>query len=176
MVDLDRLERQARQAAEWGRFRMAARVGLVVLPMACASIWLGGPVWTCAALGLALFGVAFGLRWWHQEGVDAVRRGLWLGLLPLVATACLGACGVDASFGPAGDVVCLVAGVAAGVGVTLRSGLQRATSGGWALATGVASLTAALGCAGLGVGGLLVTVAALAASSAASWLPVRAWS
>lgn len=177
MVDLDLLERRARRAAGWGRARMAARVGVVVAPIAVLAVLAGGGVEACLCLGGLLFGVAGLLRFWGREGVDAVRLGLTMGLVPLFAALALRTCGVDCApltrFGEA-ELLCVLAGVAAGAGVALRASSEHVSVRAWALATGVASATAALGCVGLGAGGLLVTLASLAAASAVVALPLRA--
>jgi hypothetical protein len=177
MADLATLETRARSAAEWGRARMAARVGLVVVPFAAVSIAASGVIGAGVALGALLLVVAFLLRFWHRDGVEAVRLGLTMGLVPLVAALLLRACGIDCApmtrFSEA-ELVCVLAGVAAGAGVAVQAATGEAASvRTWAAATSVASLAAALGCVGLGLGGLLVTVAALVASSLAVAAPLR---
>jgi hypothetical protein len=177
MVDLGQLERRARRVAGWGRARMAARVGVAVAPIAFLAVMAGGEVEACACLGGLLFAVAGLLRFWGREGVDAVRLGLGMGLVPLFAALALRTCGVDCAplsrFGQA-ELLCVLAGVAAGAGVALRASHDHASVRTWALATGVASATAALGCVGLGAGGLLVTLASVAAASLVVAFPLRA--
>jgi hypothetical protein len=177
MVNLDELERRARRAAERGRARMAARIGWIVLPLAGLSLLGGAAPGTCAGLAGLLFVLAAGLRYWHREGVVAVEMGLVMGSVPLLAALSLRTCGVDCTswdqLSGAG-LACIVAGVLGGMGVAAH-----ATSAGhgprvWGLATGVAAATASLGCVGLGLGGLLITVGALIASSTVTWVPLRA--
>ena len=177
MVDLDRLEARARRAAERGRLRMASRVALAVAPLTCVAVLAGGAPGVSACLGCVLLLGAVGLRHWHEAGVTAVRLGLAMGVVPLVATVLLRACGVDCApltrLGE-GEIVCLLAGVLAGAGVTLRASAEdRASFRTWALATGVAAATAALGCGALGAGGVLVTVSALVAASGLAMVPLR---
>ena len=104
MVDLDTLARRARWTAELGRARMAARIGVVVAPLALVPLASGAASAVCACLGVALFAAASLLRWHHQLGVDAVRDGLLLGGVPLVAALFLRGCGIEwASLGDVGE-------------------------------------------------------------------------
>jgi hypothetical protein len=178
MVDLDELAGRARCASEWGRARMAVRVGGPIAVLTVVSLMVGSAHGFCVAGGALLFAVAAALRWWNQKGVDAVRVGLPLGAIPLVAGVALQRAGVQC--GPlgsvsAGDVICLLAGATAGVGVTFwaaRTGRDRRRE--WPNAVVIASLTAMLGCLGLGVASLLATLAALSMASAVAWAPVAA--
>jgi hypothetical protein len=176
MVDLDALATRARKTAEWGRARMACRIAVVVAPLALVP-WVGGAApAVCACLAAALFAVAALLRWRHRIGVEAVRDGLLLGGIPLVAALFLRGCGVECA--PTGafaeaELACVIAGAVAGLGVTwraLHAPTRRARR--WLLTLLVASMTAALGCAGLGIGGVLAAVIALPAVAGATWLPV----
>ncbi len=178
MVDLDRLEARARQAAERGRLRMAARVALAVAPLACVAVLAGGDPAASACLACLLLLLAGGLRYWHRDGVEAVRLGFGMGLVPLATTVLLRACGVDcaplAQLGE-GEIACILAGAAAGAGVALRAtSADRPSLRVWTLATGVASATAALGCVALGLGGALVTVTVLVGTSGLLIVPLRA--
>lgn len=175
MVDLETLARRAQRTAEWGRARMACRIAGVVAPLALVPLAGGASLATCACLAVALFAVSALLRWRNQIGVESVRDGLLLGAVPLVAALFLRGCGVECaslgSFGEA-ELACVVAGALAGVGVTWRA-LQAPTPRGrrWLLTLLVASMTAALGCAGLGVGGMLAAVIALPLVAGAAWIP-----
>ncbi len=100
-----------------------------------------------------------------------------MGIIPPVATVLLRACGVDCAplsrLGE-GEIACILAGALAGAGVTLRASAEEHGSfRSWALATGVAAATAALGCGALGAGGVLVTVSALVAASGLAMVPLR---
>lgn len=175
MVDLDALARRAQRTAEWSRARMACRIAVVVAALALVPFAGGAEPAVCACLGIALFVAAALLRWRHQVGVEAVRDGLLLGAVPLVAALFLRGCGVDcASFGTFGEaeLACVVAGAVAGLGVTWRA-LQAPAPRGrrWLLTLLVASMTAALGCAGLGVGGVLAAVIALPLVAGVAWIP-----
>lgn len=176
MVDLDDLERRARREAERGRWRMAARVGLVVLPLACVSILGGADPGSCLCLGAVLLGATTTLRWWHRDGVLAVRLGLSMGVVPLVAVLLMQACGAECApltRWTEAETACVLSGMLAGAGVAFRAWSDGYPARTWALATAVAAGTAALGCIGLGTGGLLVIVAALASTSTVAWVPMR---
>jgi hypothetical protein len=176
MVDLDELERRARRAAERGRWWMAARVGLVILPITCVSILGGADPGSCLCLGAVLLGATTTLRGWHRDGVRAVRLGLSMGIVPLVAVLLLQTCGAECApltRWTGAEFACVLAGVLAGAGVAFRARSEGYPVRTWALATAVASGTAALGCIGLGTGGLLVIVAALASTSTVAWVPMR---
>jgi hypothetical protein len=176
MVNLDELQRRARRTAELGRVRMAVRVGIVVLPLAALSLVGGAAPLTCGCMAGLLFLLASGLRFWHREGVLAVEMGLAMGSVPLMATAVLQSCGV-ACFScvqlTGAEWACIAAGVLGGMGLAARA--TRAGHGPrlWGLALLVAASTAAMGCLALGLGGLVVTVGALVASSAAAWVPLH---
>jgi hypothetical protein len=175
MVDLDQLATRARRTAEWGRVRMACRIAAVVAPFAVVPLVGGAALATCACLAVALFAVAALLRWHDQVGVEAARDGLLLGAVPLVAALFLRGCGVEcASLGAVGEaeLACIVAGAAAGLGVTWRAIQTPAPRGRrWLLTLLVASMTAALGCAGLGIGGVLAAVIALPLVAGIAWVP-----
>jgi hypothetical protein len=105
-----------------------------------------------------------------------VRDGLLLGAVPAAVAVLLRGCGVRcAPLGAFGEAewACLAAGVVAGVGVTLlairSTGPRRRR---WLLRLLVASMTASLGCAGLGIPGVVATLAALVATASIVWLPL----
>jgi hypothetical protein len=179
MVDLDALATRARRTAEWSRARMACRIALVVALLGLVPLLGGAAPATCACLTVVLFAGAAFLRWRDRVGVEAVRDGLALGAVPLVAALFLRGCGVEcASLGAIGpaEVACIVAGAVAGLGVTwrtLRTPVpRRRRRRRWLLTVLVASLTAALGCAGLGLGGVLAAVIALSLVAGVTWIPV----
>jgi len=155
---------------------MACRVAVVVAPLALVPLVGGARAEVCACLAVALFVAAALLRWRNQTGVEAVRDGLLLGGVPLVAALFLRGCGVQcSSFGAFGEaeLACVIAGAVAGLGVTLRAARAPAARGRrWLLTLVVASMTAALGCAGLGVGGVLAAAIALPLVAGAAWIPV----
>jgi hypothetical protein len=176
MVDVEVLAARAQRVAARSRIRMACRVTLVIVPLGCLSLASGGQVEACACLGLVLFAVATYCRWRDRAGVDAVRTGLWLGTVPLLAALGLTACGVECSQLWAlteAEGACFVAGAVAGVAASLvvaRASQDRRRR--WLITVLVASLTAALGCIGLGAAGVLSTLVALVASAGVVWIPV----
>jgi len=176
MVDIEALAERARHVAARSRLRMACRIGLVILPLACVPLSSGAQAGACACLGLALLAVAAYCRWRDRAGVDAVTTGLVLGAVPLVVALVLRACGVEAAQLWAvteAEAACLGAGAIAGIAASLvvaRAAQHRRRR--WLIAILVASLTAALGCVGLGPAGVLSTLVALVASATVVWIPV----
>ena len=175
MVDLETLATQARRTAEWSRVRMACRIALIVVALAVVPLVGGAALATCACLAVGLFAVAALLRWRSRVGVDSVRDGLLLGAVPLTAALLLRGCGIQCaslgSFGQA-ELACVIAGAVAGLGVTWRASQSPAPRGRrWVQTLVVASLTAALGCAGLGLGGALAALIALPLVAGAAWIP-----
>jgi hypothetical protein len=166
MVDLEQLARRARWAGEAGRVRAAIRGAAAVIPLAVIAAAAGGSVKACLCLGLLLFTAAVALRWWHGDGARAASLGLWFGLLPLGASLLTvrlgGSLGGPGAFDPCGPL-CLAAGLAAGAGAAyyaMRAG-GRPLLVRWAAAGFIASLTAALGCAPMGLASALVIVGAV---------------
>lgn len=176
MVDVEALARRARGVAERSRMRMAIRVAAVVLPLACIPIGAGANAGACVCIGLVLLAVTMLLRWRDRTGRDAVTTGLALGAIPLVAAVGLRACGIEcAQFWSLGEaeVACFAAGAIAGVAASLLVARgERERRKRWLLTLGVASLTATLGCAGLGTAGIVSTLVALIASATIVWIPV----
>jgi hypothetical protein len=157
---------------------MAVRVGVPVAALAVVPLVSGAVPEFCAVGAVTLFAAAATFRWWNQLGVEAVRTSIRLGAIPLAAGLAVQWAGVQcetpSSFAK-GDLVCLVAALIAGVGIALWA--ARTKRGGlltWPMAVLTTSLTATLGCVGLGVAALFVTVVTLAASSAVVWIPLAA--
>lgn len=155
---------------------MACRIAWVVAPLACVPVMVGAPGSACACLGALLFVVAAYCRWRDRTGGDAASTGLVLGAVPLVAALGLRACGLECGRLGALDeaaIACFAAGAIAGIAASVlaaRTPAPRRRS--WLITILVASLTAALGCVGLGTAGVLSTVAALLASATVVWIPV----
>jgi hypothetical protein len=176
MVDLEKLANRARSIAERSRVRMALRVALIVLPLACIPIGAGANAGACICLGGVLLALTALLRWRDRSGRDAVTTGLALGSIPLIAAVGLRACGIEcAQFWSLGEaeVACFAAGAIAGVAASLlvsRADGERRKR--WLMTLGVASLTATLGCVGLGTAGILSTLVAMIASATIVWIPV----
>lgn len=176
MVDVEALAGRASRVAARSRVRMAARVALFVLPLACIPVLGGAEVAACGCLGFLVFAVAAVFRWRDRAGRDAATAGLALGAIPLLTAFALRGCGVNcsafSSFGEA-EIACFAAGAVAGIGATLfvaRGSADRRRR--WLTTLLVASLTSALGCVGLGTAGVVATLVALVASATVVWIPV----
>ena len=157
---------------------MAARSAWSVLGLAGLSLWGGAAPASCACLTGLLFLLTFGLRFWHRDGIFAVEMGLIMGSVPLVAALSLRTCGVDCTSWDqlaSAQWVCIIAGILGGVGLTAHATRSGYSARVWGLAIVVAAAAASLGCIGLGIGGLLVTVGALVTSSTVTWMPLRAY-
>lgn len=176
MVDIEALATRSRQVADRSRVRMACRVLVVIASLTCIPLLAGAHRASCVCLAVALFLTAAVLRWRDRNGIEAVKLGLAFGAIPLLAAVGLRACGIAcAELGAfsEGELACFAAGAVAGAGVSfvVAHGSQR---GQWRLLWTilVASLTASLGCVGLGMAGVLSTVVAMLASATLVWIPV----
>lgn len=176
MVDVEALAVRAQHVAARSRVRMACRIALVIIPLSCVAIATSGHTGACACLGLVLFAVAAFFRWRDRAGIDAVTTGLWLGAVPLAAALALNACGIECAQLWAiteAELMCFAAGAVAGVAASLlvaRAPHHRRRR--WLITIVIASLTAALGCVGLGMAGVLSTLVALVASASVVWIPM----
>jgi uncharacterized membrane protein len=119
------------------------------------------------------------LGWRDAQGARAARSGLALGAVPMVAALLTvvaeGWCDPERAVTLCG-AGCLLTGMVAGGGgawYAVRTAPARRLST-WASIGVVSSLTAALGCVGLGLGSALAVIAAVAAGAAAAWIPARA--
>jgi hypothetical protein len=178
MVDVEALAHRARRVADRGRARMAIRVAWAIAPLASLSIASGAHAGGCLCIGVVLLAVASWLRWRGRAGIEAVTTGLVLGAMPFAAALLLRTCGIECgklgSITPA-ELTCFAAGAVAGAGVSLR--MARASHdrrGRWLATLFVASLTAAVGCVGLGAAGVLATLVAMLASATVVWIPIAA--
>ena len=179
MVDLEVLASRARRAAEWGRLRAASRIAVAVLPLVFLALLVGPHRPAVGGIGVALLASCVALGWRDAEGARAARSGLAIGAVPMMAAlltvAVEGWCDPDRAVTLCG-VGCLLAGMVAGAGgawYAVRTAPSRRLSA-WARVGVVSSLTAGLGCVGLGLGSALAVIAAVAAGAAVAWVPVRA--
>ncbi len=179
MVDLDALARRARRAAEWGRLRAASRIAAVVVPFALLALVVSPKPEPVAAIALVLLAVTITLGWRSAEGLRVARSGLKLGAIPMCAALLTieveGWCDPDRAVTLCG-AGCLLAGVFAGgasAWYAVRTQSPRRLRV-WSQIGLVASLTTALGCAGLGFGSALAVLAAMAGGAAVAWLPAKA--
>lgn len=178
MVDLGALAKRAQRAAEWGRLRSASRIAAVVVPFSATAMLISPHRTAVFAIGLVLLAVTIALGWHKSEGGRAARSGLKLGAIPMTAalftTAAEGWCGSDRAVTLCG-AGCLLAGLAAGGASAWYAVRTKAPQCFriWSQVGLVASLTTALGCIGLGFGGALTVLAAMAAGAAVAWVPAR---
>jgi hypothetical protein len=165
MPDPAGLRERARRAYEVGRARYAVRVAFIVFPATALCVRETGAVWTCAALGLALFLIAAAARWRQPQGVLAVAAGLRAGALPMATALVL------CRFAPSWSVgagLCATAGLVSGAFAGMA--LVRSAASRWqqfGTAAVVTGLTATLGCVGMGLGTAAGAVVGVALGAAA---------
>lgn len=176
MVDVEALAHRARRVAERSRARMAGRVAFAVVLLAVVPLANGAHAGSCVCMAVVLFAVAALLRWRDRTGLETVTAGLVLGTIPVIAALAIPNCGIECtqiwSLDEA-ELACFAAGLIAGAGVSLH--VARASSDRrrrWLMTILVASLTASLGCVGLGAAGVLSTLVAVLASATVVWIPV----
>ena len=164
MVNRERLRAQGLLAYETGRLRAAARVALVLIPVAalCLAETKGRPA--CACLTVTLLALAIWLRWRDRRGFESVTVGLLAGSVPLVAGLALDGLDLQCSLA-AGSSFCngfaLLLGGGAGVFIGLRRNKGRRQLWSAVTASAVAALAASIGCVRLGVIGLAGVVAGI---------------
>lgn len=162
---------RAQRAYELGRFKFAIKVLIYVVPMVLLASWcnVNSITWS-VAIGAALGVLTVGLLWRGEVHGRAVGTGLVSGAIPLLAPLTMQATGHCCIAGSCSTVcmpLCIGAGLVAGMMVGMRATSERQAPGRFALsAIGVAALTGALGCTGMGVAAVVGMVAALALVSA----------
>ncbi len=146
------LHRRARQAYERGRLLMAFRIGAFVVPLAAIAARETGAWRRCTVVGGVLLVAAVFARWRQWRGVRSVDAGLLTGVIPLAAAVML--CRFASAWEPRAALsLCTTAGFVAGA-LAARA-MTRPADAEWqesATASGIAGLTAALGCIGIGFG------------------------
>jgi hypothetical protein len=141
MVDLDQLKASGRRAYELGRLRMAARVGLYLVPIGAVSVWVVQDREACGCLVVLLLTIAISARWKSGAGIRQVHQGLVAGTCVLVlAWALLAAGWLDEGW---------AAPALAVAGFLSAAWACRGPRVAWVGAL-VAALTASLGCVDLG--------------------------
>ena len=158
MVNREELKRAGLRAYEVGRLRVALRAAWVLVPAVIVCALETGAGETCACLGVLLLSASFYLRWRDRRGADLVRSGLIAGGVPLVVGLVAARLAPNCAEAPLVSLctaVCLVVGVPSGVWLGARLARGAATGSTWLAASGLAILAASLGCAGLGVAGLV---------------------
>ena len=168
MVNLDHLAARGLRAYELGRLRVAARVGLVLIPASaiCLLEERGRP--SCACAAVLLLALSVWLRWRNRRGIELASTGLVAGSIPLIAGLLLARAGVncdDAASARLCTAVSLVAGIGSGVVIAAREARQRARLASWLTAIAIAGLAAGLGCLRLGIAGLAGVAGGMAAGA-----------
>jgi hypothetical protein len=158
------LKERARRAYERGRVRYAVWMALPTAVVALLGGLMGEPAGLEALTGMLLFGVAVFCYYRGQHVEKGVLPGIAAGAIPFVfahvarASEHCGACGECTSFClPA----CVLGGIAAGLLIAHFAKPSRPARVSWVSAGIVASLTGALGCACIGVGGILALLGGL---------------
>lgn len=169
-VDLDALRVRARNRYEWTRLRSGLLLGSAALPLTLLSASLCHHRAGLAPMGLALFALVAGFVWRGGPLGRGALPGLVAGAMPLVGLALARLGGHDCMHGALCIEVCLpaclVGGLIAGMLATAVSGPQMShdlRSWPYRLSfLAVGSLTTALGCAAVGLGGSLGLIAGVA--------------
>lgn len=162
---------RAQRAYELGRLRFALKVLVYVVPIVPLAAWSNAtPTAWNAAIGVALGGLTVGLLWRGEAHGRAVSTGLVSGAIPLLVPLIMqatGNCCIEGACSPLCLPLCTGAGIAAGIMVGMRAASERQAPGRFAIsAIGVAALTGALGCTGMGLAAVAGMVTALALVSA----------
>lgn len=156
-VDLLQLERRARRAYERQRIvRAALAMGPIVVFIASVAL-LVRPGLVPVAFGVLAVLAGLAMLWYGRDPQKAVLPGFAAGLVPLVLA--LGAsryhyCGTSGCTTLCVEA-CSLGGVIAGLAIATVSGQRRLGLGFGVSASTVALLSGALGCACVGVGGLV---------------------
>jgi hypothetical protein len=169
MVNLEQLRVRGLRAYEQGRVRTAARIGLLVIPMAALCLVEATGRQACACLAVLLLALAVWLRWRDRRGMEAVTTGLLAGTIPLVVGLILARLDIDCH-APGTQTLCAALsaslGLAAGVFIALREARRKARSGSWLVAGSIAVLAASMGCLRLGIASVISVALGLAVGAA----------
>jgi hypothetical protein len=157
-TDMLRAERRARLRYEWGRARRALVGFGPVLLIAVGAAALSRHPLAAAACGFVTFAAGATILWYGREAKRAVLPGVAAGFVPLA----LALCASHVGHGCTGDgcmmlcvPACVTGGVVAGLAVANVAGRYGAGAAFWVLASGLALLTGAMGCACAGYSGVV---------------------
>lgn len=149
MVDRENLLHRARRAYELGRWKMAARVLAIVIPVAVLCGALSQRPMACLGLAVLLGATLVVLRWRNRQSLRVANVGLTAGLLPLSAGVLLSQLGTLSS-----PILCMAICIGSGLLAGAWAGYAlRGTRAGVAdslVVVTVALTTALLGCIDLG--------------------------
>lgn len=177
MVHREQLKRGGLRAYEIGRLGVAARAAWVLIPIAIVCALETGAGETCICIAVPLLAASTFLRWRDRGGAEAVRNGLLAGALPLIAgliVARFAPSCANAPFISLCTAVCLGLGVPSGVWLGARLAKGTASASTWLTASGIAVLAASLGCAQLGLAGLVGIAVGLFVGAASAKALVQA--
>jgi hypothetical protein len=157
--ELEAVRLQVRRAYELGRARRALLVLIPILALAWPAWRVGGDARGPVLAGglLSLVGVAF--LWRGKRAGGVVLPAMFAGALPF-GCGLWAHCAVESRFGLC-VFACLAGGVAAGFLVARFAQRSDARGETWAYAGTVAILTGSVGCACVGLGGLVGLVVGL---------------
>ncbi len=152
-LDFANLEQQSRGAYERTRLKRALRVLWVVVPVLLVSLCSCTTPHLSLGIGALLIAATVGFLWRGEALGRSVAPGLKAGIVAFsvpLAMHMLGyCCRYDIE-----TITCVVAGVAAGAGVSFFASRVERDRSKLLLAGGViAALTGSLGCVALGIGG-----------------------
>lgn len=165
MVSREQLRTDGLRAYELGRLRSAARVAVVLIPLAAVCLLESRGRAACACVAVALIGLCVWLRWRNRRGFEVVATGLQAGSVPLVAGLALDRLGIECGVAGAESyctVLALLIGCGAGAYIGARERQWRGRLQSVATAGAVAVLAATLGCVRLGFVGVSGVVAGIA--------------
>jgi hypothetical protein len=151
------LEQRVRRAYEIGRARWAVLGFLPALALPAIVMCVDGVSLRTVLLGLGMFALGVVLLWLGRDRARGVLPGLVAGLLPLVGALCAPRMHVCMA-GQCMSVclaVCAGAGLLGGAGIGFVAHRLRASVWFIGTASAVTLATGALGCACVGLGGVL---------------------
>lgn len=168
MVNPEELTLRGLRAYEVGRAWKAARVALVLVPIAALCMLESTGREACACLAVVLLGVATWLRWRDREGSESVTTGLLAGVLPLFAGLTLARLDIRCGLGGE-ETYCtafsVLVGTLSGLVIPFREARWRKRFTSFLTAGTIAALAASLGCIRLGVVGVASMVLGIALGS-----------
>lgn len=162
MVDRDKLLERARSAYEVGRWKMAARVLAIVVPVAILCIVLSGRPVVSLGLAILLGATVVMLRWRNRQGLRVANVGLTAGILPLTAGVLISQLGLVSPVMCMS--ICIGSGLLAGLWAGYALGGTRTGAIDWMTVGVVAVVTAFLGCIDLGTDMLVAVTLSLIGS------------
>ena len=175
-TDLPQLLRRARWGYEKTRLREAVLGAMPIAAVVGVAAWIGEHPSLTVTVGAATAIAGAILLWYGRWPQRAVLPGFAAGLVPLVLV--LGAnhvhrCGADGCTSLC-MYACVIGGLAAGLGVSIVGYRRRAGPAFWLSASGIALLTGAIACAGVGLGGVAGLVLGFGAGGLSALVQRRA--